>query len=62
MKTIDEPKKATVTVCLADYAQSSWSYLLASVVFYALMPVIMPGMIVLSKLLKRPVKFWETTL
>jgi len=50
----------TMDVCVirADYQTSSWRNVITSMIAYGFAPIIIPTMILLSKLLKRPVKFF----
>lgn len=52
--------KTTYTVCIlqASFEKSSWRYTLIAMVAFAFQPVIMPVIILLSKLLKRRIMFF----
>jgi hypothetical protein len=47
-----------VCVLRADYQTSSWRNVIISMIAYGFAPVIIPTMILLSKLLKKPIKFF----
>ena len=46
------------TVCGVDYSKGTWRYLFVSMLFYVTQPVVMPLMMFISKVLKRPVRFF----
>ena len=46
-----------ITIVNVSYENSSWKYTLASMVSYALQPIIVPAMILLSKVLKRRIEW-----
>ena len=47
-----------VSVFSASYENSTWQYVLVSMAAYALQPIVIPVMILLSKLLKREIKWF----
>ena len=47
-----------VCVIRADYQTSSWHNVIISMIAYGFAPVIIPTMILLSKLMKKPIKFF----
>jgi len=50
-------KEYTLTVVSVDMKDLPWKYVLESMLFYALEPIILPVMHLLSKILKRSIKF-----
>ena len=51
-------KATKVAVFAVSYENSSWKYVIASMMAYALQPVVLPIMIFLSKLLKRKIEWF----
>lgn len=49
--------KYRVAVYRVDYQNASWRYVITSMIGYAVQPVVLPIMILFSKLIKRPVEF-----
>lgn len=50
--------KYRIAVLAASYENASWRYVLVSMAAYALQPVALPIMILLSKLLKRKIEWF----
>ena len=50
--------KFRISVIAVSYERSPWKYVIASMALYALWPVVMPIMILLSKLLKRKIEWF----
>ena len=51
-------QKHTICTFAVSYEKASWKYVLASMFGYALQPVVLPIMILLSKLLHREIKWF----
>jgi len=50
-----------VSALSVSYENASWKYVIASIVAYALQPILLPAMILISKLLKRSIKWFPVS-
>jgi hypothetical protein len=54
----DHKLKYTISVYTVSYENSPWKYVFISMLAYFLQPIIMPTIILFSKLLKRKIEFF----